>query len=304
MHCCMNSKALKKMIIGESDPIVSLMLSTSIFGVTNELIIEYENELLSHENYYPWMVVAMDANRLRFLDTHVSSCTFTALSALHNHYLSCAFLSGQRYFSCAEEPLSQGDETIFDAYGIRIYTLENYIQKFGTVARGDNPLEEITLTESSNYSPAIVTQFLKQARNLIIYDKYVNANAIEFIKECCSELPNGSIITILTKYQKDCFTPSQIMTMLSVLYPGLTINSYNVIRQSNPLPHDRYLFVDNRYQIDFSAGLDSFIKESTGWTNKRSKVSVYDILTSTTTLSFNISSSSILHTNCYDNHIV
>lgn len=299
MHCCFESSAIKKLITGQINPVIGLLMNTCIFGVTNDLVNEYESDLDGHEMFYPWMLVAIDAGRLRYLDSHITTRAFPTLTALHDHYLPCSYLSGQRYFLAKNAALNPTDQMSFDEFGIRIYYIENYINDFGSVSIGDNPIEETTLTETSTKEPSVITRYLQKSSSVIVYDKYINNNAIEFMKECCSVMPPGATITILTK-QGPCLNPNQIINILRPLYPSLVIDSFIVSRHSNPLPHDRYIFVDNRYQIDFSAGLDSFIKTVNGWQNRRSKISTYDILQSCANLTFDLLPAGSRRTKCYE----
>ena len=141
-------------------------------------------------------------------------------------------------------------------------------------------LKKIVLEiNGSNDYDTIDNLFLPEDE-ITIYDKFINATSMELICHLTKKISSTSKITIFTGPKKR-HTKSihEITFELNACNPSIIVNCHIASDEFIKRHHDRYIFLGNRMQINFTGGLDSFgLKElSTGKRkNKYSFINIYE----------------------------
>lgn len=140
-------------------------------------------------------------------------------------------------------------------------------------------LQSIPLKRNGTESFSILEKYFLAEDRVVIYDKYINNNTMDFLSFIASKLQNNSNLIIFTsKKRKNTLDTNQIVQNLETINSNLNINAYVAHNDFISDHHDRFIFLGDRIHMVFPAGLDSFgpINTSTGLRkNKYTQINIY-----------------------------
>jgi hypothetical protein len=278
MRCCAHAKAMEVFL---DDPNLIQMLGSSIFGVTTNILDEYNQLLGSHSFFNAWFAHANMNRRLDVFDAqNQASYAFPGLASIKPDYLGAAYFSGMNLLLSTSQVIANVDEATLDNWGIHRHHIETVL---GTpfVSFGDNPIYEINFTKGGKLPLKAVSNFCSNEKQLVIYDKYINAKAMHLICDCCKQLDSNATVTVITgKPQAHCLSVIDIKNQLKQILPIATITCEIANTSTLKEHHDRYMFIGERLQMTFSRGLDIFgdIDAHGDMINESGTVSIYSTL--------------------------
>lgn len=138
---------------------------------------------------------------------------------------------------------------------------------------GFDPFESFALAHNGRQSPAILGHLFAGATRVVFYDKFVNQKSASLIAELCGFADENAEVIVISS-SAGPLDRSQIRQSIVVggnrrlsveFADAATIERF----------HDRYMYIDDHYEVHVPRGLDCFGAGPT-WRNLNAHIAVYD----------------------------
>jgi hypothetical protein len=274
MLFALQSSSLENYLLGKMKPLQMGIVGSAIIGATDRILDEYNARLSGNLYYLAWFGAAESKKRIRIIkNSNLSGHKFNSLSSVHNDYLPSSYFCGFTFVVDNKNDICTNDNEILSSYGIKTIDIEELSNE---PLYGDNPLAIIDLSDRGNRDISLISKYFKDSTNVTIYDKFIDMDSLNVIKYCCIELQNGANVSILTKNDKSCLGISILKSQLERDVPNCKFICHHVDSKTAQKYHDRFFFIDNRLQIEFTRGTNCFIKTPSGRSNRDGRITIYD----------------------------
>lgn len=277
MRAAIQWEALAAIFDGRCDPVTMGMVLSSKIAVTSRILTMYEQNLSSNPLFQTWFAAASQG---RF-SIHLPSLSPSKVQAIDH---VCDGYGTAAYFGCSSffaylPNTSAATTKGLESIGTRIISVN---KKFDFNIEGDNPIHTIGTETNGTLDFDCFTRFLLPEDNVVVYDKFINAKSIQLLEHIAKTLTPGSTFQIFHTFQagRNLLDSAEIYASMMAANSNIAIVCKKVSTDFKKLEHDRYIFLGNRLQLVFSAGLDCFgdMNPATGRRkNRRSKITFYDI---------------------------
>lgn len=278
MKTAVQSEALAAIFNGQCDAIMTNAVLSSKISVTPRILEQYDQKLGSNLQFQTWFASACNG-RLSLNLSSLAPNGVKAIDAVTDGYGTAAYFGGSNLVAHLPD-LSEAAALGFENIGIRVISVTKRID---FLIEGDNPVLTIGTESSGMLDFDVLDRFLIPEESVVIYDKFINNTSIQLLEHIARKLRAGASMRVFHTLQpggKDLLSTTDISTRLSAANGAISVECKQCSQQFKKLEHDRYVFLGNRLQIVFSAGLDCFgiVNTATGRrTNRRSKISFYDV---------------------------
>lgn len=278
MKTAVQSEALAAIFNGQCDAIMMGAVLSSKISVTPRVLEQYDQELGSNLQFQAWFTSACNG-RLSLNLPSLSPHSVKAVDSVTDGYGTASYFGGSNlvaHFPDLSAPAALG----FESIGTRVISVTKRVD---FPIEGDNPVFTIGTESNGALDFDVLDRFLVPEESIVIYDKFINDTSIQLLEHIAKKLRVGASMRVFHTVQpggRNLLHTSDIYTRLSAANSDITVECKQCSLQFKRLEHDRYVFLGNRLQIVFSAGLDCFgmINPATGRrTNRRSKISFYDV---------------------------
>lgn len=259
MRLAIHSQALKDIFEGKCNPLTQNIILASKISITPEILNQYTILLGSDEFYKTWFASNSHAKRfsINFAD-QTPNLVKTA-------DLSCDGYGAASYYGASNlvaenTHLTTTTISTLSEIGVELISIKNTIH---TNIHGDNPFHTMGLKKSGTADFTIFDKYLHPEDSIVIYDKFINNESTELIEHIAKKLSAGSKLKI---FHSSILGPN-LLSSAAILARVQTANSSIVVscevctKSFTSGTHDRYIFLGNRIQIVFTAGLDCFGKK-------------------------------------------
>jgi hypothetical protein len=275
MRSAAHVSALSHVFSNGPTTVVSSAVTASLIYVTPDILKEYEDGLDGNTSYMAWFACMQSENRILLGSVQNASTVVKGLVSPLKDYAAASYLAGGSIFTSSNWPCVAGSSDL-KWLGVKEISVNNSIGKIF----GDNPVESIPLTGGGQDDFSIIDRYFLAEDEVVVYDKYVNQNSMDFLLHIVGKMTNGSILRVFTtnlQGNNRVFVP-QILSALSAANPNVSVFCDEVSVAFRQLVHDRYIFCGRRLQMVFSAGLDCFGPLIAGVrVNKLSEISIYSV---------------------------
>lgn len=277
MRAAVQWQALAAVFDGRCDVVtVSTVLSSKI-SVTPGILRLYEQNLSSNPQFQTWFASASQGRLSLHLAT-VSPEKVQAVDALSDGYGTAAYFGCSSFFAYLPD-ISKATEEGLKSIGTRIISVSKRID---FPIDGDNPVFTIGTESGGTLDFDCLTRFLLPEENIVVYDKFINAKSIQLLEHVAEALTAGSNLQIYHTFKagNNLLDTGEICARVLAANNTITVECKKVSTDFKKLEHDRYIFLGNRLQLVFTAGLDCFgdLDPTTNKRkNRRSKINFYDV---------------------------
>jgi len=275
MRSAVHVSALSHVFSNGPTSVVSGAVTASLIYVTHDILVEYENGLEGNTSYMAWFACMQSENRILLTSMNNASSVVKGLVSPLQDYAAASYLAGGSIFTSSNWPCVVGSADL-KRLGVKEISVNNSMGKIF----GDNPVEYISLAAGGQDNFSIIDRYFLAEDEIVVYDKYVNQNSMDFLLHIVSKMASGSTLRVFTTNlpgNNRVFVP-QILSTLAAANPNVSVFCDEVSVAFRQLVHDRYIFCGRRLQMIFSAGLDCFGPlVSNVRVNKLSDISIYSV---------------------------
>lgn len=277
MKLAIHSEALKNILEGKSNSYFKNIFFCSKISLTPDVLSQYQNLLGSNHVYMTWFASNTGSNRFSINYPAHAPRLVQAADVTSNGYGTASYYGGSNLVT-ENKHLTNSAISSLVKIGVELISENANITSNVT---GDNPILTVSLKNNSSIDFNILDKYIHPEDNIVVYDKFITNETTELLEYIAKKMPSTSSLKI---YHSDA-RGSKIINNIDIINRVKIANSnINVICEICPKSftskmHDRYIFLGNRIQIVFTAGLDCFgIKDlSTGLRkNRQSQIIFYD----------------------------
>lgn len=278
MKTAVRWEALAAIFDGKCDLVMTSAILSSKISVTPKILEHYEQNLGSNHQFQTWFSSVCNGR----ISLHLSSSSpsgVRAVDAATDGYGAAAYFGGSNLVAYLPE-LSAASTQGLESIGTRLISVT---QRVDFPLEGDNPVFTIGTATNGTLDFDVLDRFLLPEESIVIYDKFINETSIQLLQHIAAKLKANASMRVfhtLPPGNTNLLSTADILARLTSSNGSITIECKQCSPQFKRLEHDRYIFLGNRLQIVFSAGLDCFglINTATGKrSNRRSKISFYDV---------------------------
>jgi hypothetical protein len=269
--------AMKMVFEGKAHPTASAYINSGRASVTPAILNNYLTELSGNMPFQAWIQYVQAHGRLHLCSANNAPRHIQNLAGQLLEYGVAAYFAAGRIFVDSTAPSAVSLSALTNMGILSLNPCTAPPEEF----QGDHPLLTLHLEASHPKSPALLDSLFIPEDRVVVYDKYINSHAAHFLERIARILKAGSSLHVrTTTIDNRCLNINQILTRLMNANPLINIDCKEVtipFRQEN---HDRYIFLGDRLQIEFSAGMGSFgLPNSAGnyTKNKKSRVLIYSL---------------------------
>ena len=272
-----HSDALLEIFSGTCDPVMTSTVLASKIAVTASILEHYKNSLSTNLQFQAWFASAAQG-RLTLHLPQTSPVKVKDTDTVTDGYGTASYFGGSNLVASMQKLTPATAQSLLNI-GIKIIPVD---EKMSGLIAGDNPIFTIATETNGNIDFNVLDRFLIPEENIVIYDKYINKKSIELLEHISKKLAPNSTLSIFHTFQinKNLLDSAEIINRLKTANPNISVICKKCSKKFTSLEHDRYIFLGNRIQIVFSAGLDCFgnIDLTIGKrVNRRSKITFYDV---------------------------
>lgn len=276
MQCTIHYKVLEEIFAGKGNAVTTGYLMSSFIGVSIGILTEYNENLKSNSSFTSWFAAAKATNRFKILaKDKIEKYPFPALSSIHKDYLPASFYCGLRLIHSANSKIEPTDIATLKKWGTDLADLFQVVQYVNSGCVGDNPIETVRLINGGNIHPNVISKYFVNETDIIVYDKYINFDAVDVLLELFKNVSEKCRVTIISSANKS-IGDEEIVKQLSTAFPKIQLSIYEVSSKTFSELHDRFIFLGNRYQIKFTKGIDTLYKSGGKWRNKIGDIIIED----------------------------
>jgi hypothetical protein len=270
-------QALAAIFDGHCDPVTMSVVLCSKISVTSNVLSLYEQNLGSNLLFQAWFASASQGRFSLHLPA-LSPGKVQAIDPVSDGYGTATYFGCSSLFAHLPD-VSIATEQGLERIGTRIISVGKRID---FSIEGDNPVFTIGTESRGTLDFDCLTRFLLPEENIVVYDKFINDKSIQLLEHIARTLTTGSTIRIFHTFRagSSLLDTPEIHARLVAANGAITVECKKVSNDFKKLEHDRYIFLGNRLQLVFSAGLDCFGDINTATSkrsNRRSKITFYDI---------------------------
>jgi hypothetical protein len=191
---------------------------------------------------------------------------------IFNNYLTSAISGGKNLIF--KKPLNLDEEQTNEllANGIRVIPLS--APEYEGASAGHLPFERHNLLQDQQKDPReVIGHIFKNSRAAVFYDRHLNSEACSLIAALSNEMSADAEVTVITSTDAR-LTPTQIRNCIGNIGPR-RLQVETATEDTRRFFHDRYIYVDDHYEIHLPRGLDCFGGHPR-WRNRNSVIAIYD----------------------------
>lgn len=278
MRLAIHAQALADIFEGRCDAFTANVVLGARIAITGQLLTQYQQLLSANQSFLDWFTSTNSAGRFSIHFPQQAPAQVQAADPTTDGYASPAYFAGGHL---AAESMHLPAQAIpaLTANGVDVVPVRS---RFTGAVFGDNPFFACTLKAGGHQEFSSLNRFFLPEARVVVYDKYINATSLELLAHCAGLLSPGSQMEVFhaEKHQPHLLNSAAIEAGLRAANPNINVVCKQASKAFLQLAHDRYIFLGDRIQIVFSAGLDSFGSKdaSTGRRNNRqSTISFYAI---------------------------
>lgn len=274
-HTCIHNDVISDFIEGKLDIQKSAHITTAKLSTTPKLFAELLSKNGKNNFFQQWITSLTRLNTISICKPDDCPLAIKNLNNPFLDYFAASYFNGSQIIVPPQHSLCQITAEKIGCELIETTSLDpNKIHLTGQ-------LKKIVLQVDGDADYSIIDNLFLPEDEIIIYDKYINAISMDFICHIANKIGSNSKITIFTSPQKNnTKSTTQIISELASVNPSIIVESHIASKNFMKKHHDRYIFLGNRIQINFTGGLDSFgpIDVLTGKRrNKYSFINIYEI---------------------------
>lgn len=277
MKAAVQWQALAAIFGGRCDMVTTSAVLSAKVSVTADILSLYEQHLGLNPQFQTWFASASQGRFSLHLPA-LSPEKVRAVDPVSDGYGTAAYFGCSSFFAHLPDvsaAAAQGLESI----GTRVISVGRRID---FPIEGDNPVFTIGTETQGTLDFDCLTRFLLPEDNVVVYDKFINAKSVQLLEHIARTLTPGSTLRVFHTYKPsgNLLNTRGINARLLAANSTITVQCKTVSDDFKKLEHDRYIFLGNRLQLVFSAGLDCFgdVDAATGKrNNRRSKITFYDV---------------------------
>ena len=258
MKTAIHHLTLKEIITGNLSQRISNTALSSRVSVTPRIVEKYHQNLSGSPLFTSWFTSMMAERRIDIYSPAKSPRNVSQSDTHTDEYGTACYFGGSNILAA---------RTDFDAVGF------DAMQKIGarfiftdtplpTILPGENPFLVINTKTGGSEDFSILNQFVRPEDCITIYDKFINDISIELIEHLAKQLTDNSSLRIFhfipNRAGRNLLSTQQINLRIAAANPGINLLVKECSAQFAKDNHDRYMFLGNRCQINFSAGMDCF----------------------------------------------
>lgn len=259
---------------GLAHPLTAPAIMAAKIGLTPKILADYVQNLAGSVAFQAWFAAAQASNRLVIRQANDAPQSLSGLLGESLEYGVAAYFAGGQLFADGSSVAGLNVAQL-NALGFSVHDVRNGPPKH---IAGDNPMLSLSLVSGGAVDFNVLDPFLACEDQVVIYDKYVDAVALQLIEHIARSLRAGTSLHIrTTQISARCKTPAQILARVRAANSSITASCEEVSVAFRQLAHDRYVFFGERLQAVFTAGLGCFgPRHANGFRrNKQSKINVY-----------------------------
>ena len=277
MKAAIQWQALAAIFGGRCDLVTTSTVLSSKISVTANILSLYEQNLGSNPQFQTWFASASQGRFSLHLPA-LSPEKVRAVDPVSDSYATAAYFGCSSFFAHLPD-VSVATAQSLEGIGTRIISVSRRID---FPIEGDNPVFTIGTETRGTLDFDCLTRFLLPEENVVVYDKFINAKSIQLLEHIARTLTAGAALRVFHTFKanSNLLNTADISARLLAANGTITVECKTVSDAFKKLEHDRYIFLGNRLQLVFSAGLDCFgdVDLTTGKrNNRRSKITFYDV---------------------------
>lgn len=242
--------------------------------LTEKILDEYEkvaSDPILANYFYPFM--AQMQGRLKLIDLKLESTK--KLSEIDQHYLASSKYGGRKLVISSSQNIDENIEQVYENSGISFIETSLIYSDDGKL--GFEPFERHQLHHMQSCPPACLDPFFKNEARLLFFDKHINEDSISLINRFIS-LTSENSQTIIVTSEKSKLDKKAIRLKIK-LKDGQKVRVEFADKKTCDRVHDRFIYIDNHYEIHIPRGLDTFGREPK-WINSNCTIALYDVFNS------------------------
>lgn len=277
MRCSVHADALKSVFDGLANVITAPSVLSAKLGVTQEIVQNYHLILGENQHFQAWFAAAQIQNRLLIRSTHEAPSTLNVLDGEARFYGVASYFSASRLFLNSDARISAAEREAFFRLGIDVL---NPCEPLNPAILSENPVASLSFFANGRVDFDVFDSLIAAEEKIVFYDKYIDESGLQLIEHVVSRLPSNSLIYVrTTSLGANCKSVREIDARIKAANPSVISCCKEVSVNFRKRAHDRYLFLGNRLQVVFTAGIGCFgLRNNAGErSNKQSKINVYSI---------------------------
>lgn len=242
----------------------------SKIAITKEILEEYEREIGKDPqlaNYYYPLFNQLCNGKLKILKKPQAPCA----NGIISDYIYAANYGGKNLAISEKTLIDENDRKAMSSRGIREITTKTLFDDDGSI--GHKPFERHQLTHNNCCPPSLLKPFTSGESYIVFYDKHINKSSISLINYLICEAAEEAKITIITS-KHSAIQKQEIKRMIK-LRPKQRLRVEHADSTTTQRIHDRFIYIDNHYEIHIPRGLDVFGLEPS-WINQNAVIEIYD----------------------------
>lgn len=268
--------ALKTVFDGSAHPTAMNYIGAGWASVTHTLINDYIGQLGHMPAFQTWLQYFQAHSRFHICANTESPSSIIGLPAGFIDYATSAYRSGGKLFI---EPSAASAAGLASLLSLGVMTID-VNQAPPEEHQGNDPIYTLLLDNNGSTHPSVLDHYFLAEDHIVVYDKFINSTSIIFLERVASLLRPNSVMRVrTTSLGQFCLSPNQISARLTAKNPAISVDCKLVPAAFYKSHHDRYIFLGDRLQMDFSAGLDSFgtPNNSGTFSNRKSNISIFSL---------------------------
>jgi hypothetical protein len=278
MKLAIHHQSLLDMLNGHCDFVTTSAVLGSKISITPEVLTNYQNHLSGHLNYQAWFSSASHARRLCLNLPQTAPNSVQITDTTTQGYGTASYF-GASTLVADSGALAAPAITSLGNIGV---DLISPTAKLDQEHGGDNPFKAIALKANGDLSFDVLDRFIAPEESVVVYDKYINNISIELLEHIASRMRPGAVFRVFHTYKAggNLLAGSAICARLKAANSAISVFTKTVTPDFARSAHDRYIFLGQRIQLVFSAGLDCFgkVAAATGKRqNRQSAITFFDV---------------------------
>ncbi len=217
--------------------------------------------------FFPFM--AQMQGRIKLIKPQIINTM--ELTEIDQQYLSSSKYGGRKLLISESNCIDIAVIESFEKEGVSLIKAPSIYADDGKL--GFEPFERHQLSHMNSCPPKCLDPFFKNENRLLFYDKYINEDSISLINRFISLSSKNSKTTIVTSARAKL--DKRDIRLKIKLIENQTIRIEYADNETCEKIHDRFIYIDNHYEIHIPRGLDSFGKEP-DWINSNCTIALYD----------------------------
>lgn len=275
MRLAIDSEAILSVFSGTNTALEDV-LRPSIIGLTNLIIDDYQNKVLSDGSGLgkDWLSrVFSDSSKHRIItDEDMSYYGLDGGHILDDSYLGAAYLNGHHL---VRGEITSGFLDKAKRYGVKVSDSSWSVDL--ERLPGHSLVFSLLMSSATNYNHSVLRPFFSKERRVLIYDRYLKASSLAFFENVLCAANDDVELIIISKFDS-CGTSTvsrdDVERALKRVRPRSKISCYYPDDKALLDRHDRHIHLGSRLQLSFSSGTDCFGFHPQ-WNNSECEISVH-----------------------------